>query len=285
MPELPEVETVVRDLRTELDGQRFRAIDIIAPKSVHGSQRQIEEALVGKKLKAVGRIGKSLYLDFGDYCLYIHLKMTGQLVWQHKRQIMAGGHPIINVGSELPNKYTRAVLYFSNSHSLYFNDVRRFGWIKLVDQAMLETARQKYGRDPLDPGFSGAVLAALLKGKQKSIIKAAIMDQSKLAGVGNIYADEALFASRLMPDRLVSTLSPTDWSALAKAIKAVLLLSIKHRGTSFSDYRDGRGEKGNFVNFLKVYGRKNADCLKCGTALIKTRLAGRGAIYCPHCQK
>ena len=285
MPELPEVETVVRDLRAELGGQIFRSIEIIQPKSVHGSQAEIMAAIGGKKLRAVGRIGKSLYLDFGRHFLYIHLKMTGQLVWKHNKEIVAGGHPIANVGAELPNKFTRAVLHFSNSHLLYFNDVRRFGWIKLVDQAALDEARAKYGRDPIEPGFNGPVLARLLKSKPKSIIKAAIMDQSRVAGIGNIYADEALFASGLRPDRAVASLTASDWSALAKAIKDVLQLSIKHRGTSFSDYRDGRGEKGNFMNFLKVYGRKNADCIDCGTALVKTRLAGRGTVYCPHCQK
>jgi formamidopyrimidine-DNA glycosylase len=199
--------------------------------------------------------------------------------------MVVGGHPIVGVGEALPNKFTRAIFTFSDGGQLFFNDVRKFGWLRLHGGEELKEKLARLGLEPLAGDLDGKRLALIMKNKAKSKIKQALLDQTKVVGIGNIYADESLWLSKIKPDRRVAEIKPKEWQALAEAIKKVLKLSIKYRGTSFSDYRDASGRKGNFVSKLKVYGRGGKDCFTCGRPLKKAKIGGRGTHWCDYCQR
>ena len=230
--------------------------------------------------------GKMLILSWsGDRYLLIHLKMTGQLVLRQPRKgLVVGGHPIKNVET-VPNKFTHVEIVFGSGLVLYFNDVRKFGWLKLVDADGLAKATAPYGPEPLDKLFSQSHWLELLKKKRNLSIKKALLDQSLVAGLGNIYVDEACFYTGIRPTRRISSLSRQQRLDLFRNVQKVLRLSIRQGGTSFNTYRQAHGGKGNFYKFLKVYGRVGQPCRSCGTLIKKIRHAGRGTQFCPHCQK
>jgi len=283
MPELPEVQTIASDLQVVLPKQILTSVKILWAKSLNVSALRLKKVLVGRPVKNVYRLGKSLIIDFGEQVLHIHLKMTGQLVWCSARLTLAGGHPIIGVGEELPNKFTRVVFNFE-AGQLFFNDVRKFGWIKLLSVESLSEYKKKLGLEPFGTEFTLKNFNNNLKRKSRSKIKAALLDQSIVVGLGNIYVDEVLFASKIRPEKLVGKLKLADYQNLFKNIQQILKLAIKHRGTSFSDYRDARGSKGKYLKYLKVYGRGGQPCLACGKNLEKQRIAGRGTHWCKNCQ-
>lgn len=290
MPELPEVETVRRDLEV-LVGQTLKNLKIITPKTASHPAAFFKAALLGKRVKEIGRRGKLLIVSFvsGEQLL-IHLKMTGQLIYEAPGRKIAGGHSERPgsyeeaVGGPLPNHHTRAILEFSRGR-LFFNDLRRFGYLKLVTQEELTLIIAKnYGPEPLEKEFSLAYLSASLK-RRKRNIKAVLLDQKVIAGLGNIYVDESLFAAGILPGRLAPSLKPQEIAKLHQAINRIIKQAINFRGTTFSDYVDSRGRRGNFSQKLMVYGRGQKSCLVCGRPLIKSKLAGRGTHYCPNCQK
>lgn len=283
MPELPEVETIIRDLTVHLVNKTIKQVSVTYPGSINQKPAKFIAHLEGQKIKNLSRRGKNIILQLATDYLVIHLKMTGQLVWRGGRTTLAGGHPIINVGQELPNKFTRVILKFA-AGTLYFNDVRKFGWVRIMTASELELYLQRLGVEPLGIDFTKDYLQTALAAKRIAI-KAALLDQSKIAGLGNIYVDEALWASGIAPTRPASSLSKPELKKLQQSIVAVLNLSISQRGTSFNNYRDGNGETGNNMKFLKVYGRANEACPKCRRPLKKFRLAGRGTHWCDHCQK
>ncbi len=283
MPELPEVETIIRDLTVHLVNKTIKQVSVIYPGSINQKPVKFIAHLEGQKIKNLSRRGKNIILQLTTDYLVIHLKMTGQLVWRGGQTTLAGGHPIINVGQELPNKFTRVILKFA-AGTLYFNDVRKFGWVRIMTALELELYLQRLGVEPLGIDFTKDYLQTALAAKRIAI-KAALLDQSKIAGLGNIYVDEALWASGIAPTRPANSLSKPELKKLQQAIVAVLNLSISQRGTSFNNYRDGNGEAGNNMKFLKVYGRANEACPKCRRPLKKFRLAGRGTHWCDHCQK
>ncbi len=295
MPELPEVETIARDLDGFLDGLTIIGFDIKNPLAGRENGQlnlplaTFRQRIVGQTVKAVRRRAKTIVLELDRDFLLIHLKMTGQLVYRSCHDAacdtVAGGHPIIGVGNELPNKFTRAVFAFAGGSHLYFNDVRRFGWLKLLtpqEQAAYESA---LGREPLGKDFTLDYFASSIGKKKNSTIKQAILEQKYFVGIGNIYADESLFAAKIKPGRKVSSLKDAEVGLLWQEVIKVLKLAIKHRGTSFNDYRDAKGDRGNFVKLLKAYGRAGQPCLTCGRPLSKTRIGGRGTVWCDHCQK
>jgi formamidopyrimidine-DNA glycosylase len=167
---------------------------------------------------------------------------------------------------------------------LYFNDQRKFGYLKIADAVEVARIKKEYGIEPLAKNFKRAALAKVIAGR-KTNIKAILLNQKLLAGVGNIYADEVLFLSGIRPNRSAVSLTPKEITALAKNLPLLLKKAIKHRGTTFNNYVDAHGRQGNFVNLLKVYGRVGRPCFRCGEAIKKTRVAGRGTNFCPHCQK
>ncbi|MDD2680991.1 MAG: bifunctional DNA-formamidopyrimidine glycosylase/DNA-(apurinic or apyrimidinic site) lyase [Patescibacteria group bacterium] len=293
MPELPEVETVRRDLEKYLIGASFQSIKIINFKNVAPRATFLAKFLKGKKIVALGRRGKLLIVDLSapDKHLLFHLKMTGQLIYEQSNKTLAGGHSLSDdsltkaVGGKLPNKYTRAIFDLDKNRHLYFNDIRKFGYIKLVSNDELrDILKNNYGPEPMDKEFSFDYLKELCQ-KRSAPIKAVILNQKLIAGLGNIYADEALFAAKIRPDRPAKSLKRSELLDLHNLIIIIIKQAIKARGTTFRNYVDARGKKGNFVNYLQVYQRQGQTCLVCGGIISKIKVAGRGTHYCPHCQK
>ncbi len=293
MPELPEVETVRRDLQKYIVGAGFRSVKIIDFKNVAPGAAFLAKFLPGKKVAAVRRRGKLLILDLADTDEYLllHLKMTGQLIFIGGDKKMAGGHSLSDasfaaaVGGELPNKFTRAYFEFDNGGCLFFNDLRKFGYIKLVDGKSLDKIlADNYGPEPLDRALDFHYLQAMLA-KRQAPIKAVILNQKLIAGLGNIYADESLFIAGIKPDRSASSLKSAEIEKLQAAMADIIKRAIKARGTTFRNFVDGQGRKGNFVAQLQVYQRQGQACPQCGRNLQKMKVAGRGTHYCQYCQK
>ena len=291
MPELPEVETIRRDLAVVLTGETICAVKILNPKTVFPSAAFFKKALVGQKVKGIRRRGKLLIFALPLNFLLVHLKMTGQLIYQNKKQKIAGGHSLkagfldSAVGGELPNKHTRVIIDFKNGGRLFFNDLRKFGYLKIVTADQLAVIlKNNYGPEPLTKEFYLVRFKEILKNK-KTKIKVLLLDQKRLAGLGNIYVDESLFAARVNPTRLAGSLKPGELEKLWSAINQVIKFAIKQRGTTFNNYRDSQGRRGNFSRFLKVYGRSGEACLVCGRPLSRIKIAGRGTHFCAHCQK
>ncbi|MDP3837260.1 MAG: bifunctional DNA-formamidopyrimidine glycosylase/DNA-(apurinic or apyrimidinic site) lyase [bacterium] len=296
MPELPEVETVRRDLEDYLVGASFTDVKFIDFKNVAPEATFLAKYLEKAKVTALRRKGKLLIFDLEkagdtDKHLLIHLKMTGQLVYQLGTQTKAGGHSLSEldtksaVGGDLPNKYTHAIFSFDSGGKLYFNDLRKFGYIKLSDTAELEkTLTANYGPEPLEKSFTLSWLTSILA-KRTAPVKAVILNQKLIAGLGNIYADEALFIAGINPGMKAHKIKPAKIEALHEAIVRVIKRAIKSRGTTFRNYVDGKGNKGSFIKFLQVYQRQKQPCLQCGETILKAKVAGRGTHYCPSCQK
>jgi len=298
MPELPEIETVRSDLSDRLLNYQIVKVDILAPKMVKPSVSFLEKKLIGQRIIALNRRGKLLIATLSGqrYYLLVHLKMTGQLIYQDKLRQIAGGHSLLNktitkdqtlknfVGGNLPNKYTRAIIKFRGGGQLFFNDLRCFGYLRLVSEEELATiVKNNYGPEPLTKEFTAAVFKKIIKRHLKNI-KATLLDQKVIAGLGNIYVDEVLWAAKINPHRPANSLKTSEIMALWRAIRTILKKAIKYRGTTFSDYVDSFGRRGGFAKFLKVYGRAHQACFNCGGQITKLKLAGRGTHYCPHCQ-
>jgi len=291
MPELPEVETIASDLDAKLRDRKIISLDLLSPKSVKNTPLFFKQNLIGFSFKGISRRGKLLIFKLKNNYLLIHLKMTGQLIYKDKKTVVAGGHSLSkasladNVGGELPNKHTRVIINFQNGAELFFNDLRRFGYLKIVTEEELQKIlKNNYGPEPLTKDFSAKYLEELFK-KRKTKIKALLLDQKLVAGLGNIYVDEALFAAGIRPGRIASSLRTAEIKKLFLVTNSLIKQAIKHRGTTFSDYVDSKGQKGNFSKYLKVYGRKNENCVNCGLPITRIKLAGRGTHYCQNCQK
>jgi len=293
MPELPEVETVRRDLAANLLGKKIKKVTVLNPGTVGKNPDDFIKSLSGSFFVSVSRRGKLLIfkLKKTDAYLLVHLKMTGQLIYLSDKSTVSGGHSLSShsfekaVGGELPNKYTRVIITFADKSTLFFNDLRKFGYMKLANQTELDAFILKnYGPEPLDKNF---VLADFITGlkKRHRNIKSVLLDQKIVAGLGNIYVDEVLFAAGVRPMRLASEITKPEATKIYQEIIKILTLAISHRGTTFSNYVDSQGKRGNFSTMLKVYGRAKEKCFKCSSAIIKTKIAGRGTHYCPHCQK
>lgn len=272
MPELPEVETVRRDMETLLGGVAIRDVEVIGVSSVVGPAVTFRKKLAGARFISFGRRGKLLLfgldLKKGDQAtLAVHLRMTGQ--WIH-----GAGHA---------GPLTRVVLQLDDGNRIHFNDQRRFGRLEILDEAGLVRVLSRFGPEPLDDSFTPEVLAPLVK--RRRALKALLLDQQTVAGIGNIYADEILFRAGIRPQRLGVSLKAKDVEVLHRAIRNILKKAVQFRGTSFSDYRDGKGEKGDFEKRLKVYGREAEPCRVCGSRIQLTQCAGRSTRYCGKCQK
>jgi formamidopyrimidine-DNA glycosylase len=289
MPELPEVETIRRDLSEKIVGVPIVSVELKDKKL--GEAKNFAKFLVGKKISAVERIGKLLILKISAaQYLLIHLKMTGQLVFEDKEELIAGGHPFAEgnvleeIGGKLPNKYTRFILNFSGDKKLFFNDTRRFGYVKLVDNNELAAIKTRFGIEPLQNNFTLANLKKVFANRRVPI-KSILMNQQKISGIGNIYASEILFAARVKPTRLAESLTAQEISKIFQASKTILKNAIKHRGTTFSDYVDASGKKGGFSKLLKVYEREGDSCRVCGGKIENMKISGRSTYFCPKCQK
>lgn len=286
MPELPEVETVRRDLQRLLRGQRVKNVHVSKDKIVRGSTRLFKRNLTGLLVQGVKRRGKLLiFLMNDDQFLLVHMKMTGQLIYQSERTLVGGGHGQPRVKrDELPNKYTHVVVVFGDGARLYFNDMRQFGYMRLVNTEQLEQIVARFGVEPLSQAFTPDKLRQLVRGR-KTALKNVLLDQQGVAGLGNIYVDESCFLAGVRPMRRANKVTDREVVKLHRAVIDVLKKSIAARGTTFNSFRDGLGGEGKFVKRLKVYGRAGQPCVRCQTILKRVKVGGRGTVYCPVCQK
>ena len=288
MPELPEVETIRRGLETLIVGKTVSATENYgSEKSFPNPAADVRRFLIGAHITGVRRRAKVLLIDLSsEYTLVCHLKMTGQIIVISDHARWGAGHPSDSFVRQLPDNTTRQRIDFTDGTHLYFNDLRKFGWMKLYPTAVVPDIAfmQKVGPEPLDDSFTGEVLYARLQRRKNTSIKAAILDQTVLAGVGNIYADESLWAAKIHPATLVKNIPRSKVDTLCTEIRAVMNLSIEKGGSTDKNYVNAEGKKGSYLSFAKVFRREGEPCPRCGTTIIKTRVAGRGTHLCPHCR-
>jgi len=331
VPELPEVEVIRRGLQAVLPGKVISAVTVFEARSFPDYCVSVEDRLTGAEIEAVSRRGKMLMFQLvarggTSEFLLAHLRMTGQLIYRESEAdniaeandpvvgdsatsslSFAGGFPSQSLVSQLPDKTTRVIIEFSDNSHLYFNDQRKFGYLKLVTPEELETEDflVRLGPEPLDSDFTWQKLRLALsglKGSQSAShqsaggrlpvrqsttnIKAALLDQSKVAGIGNIYADESLFRAGIDPRRSVVSITPAEYRRLLAGIRECLVLSIESGGSTARNYVDSKGLRGEFLDLhAAVYGKSGEPCPRCGQPIIKIRLAGRGTHFCEHCQR
>jgi formamidopyrimidine-DNA glycosylase len=291
MPELPEVETVRRGLSRLIEGLVISNVSTDNLKSFPNADADVRKFLIGAEIIKVSRRAKVLLIELSTkYSLLIHLKMTGQLVYRNDRdgeQNFGAGHPNSSLIGELPDKSTRVIFTLSNGATLYFNDQRKFGWVRLVPTAEIPMIDffKRVGPEPLSDDFTWSVMRERLQRRKNTNIKAALLDQSVIAGVGNIYADESLWGAKIHPATLVKNVSDAKIKALHKALRDVLQLSIDKGGSTDQHYVDAEGKRGKYLTFANVFRREGKPCPRCGTIIEKSRVAGRGTHTCPHCQK
>lgn len=284
MPELPEVETIRKGLAPKLMGVVIRQVEIKAEQSFQGNP----DLVLGAKVIGLERFGKLMVWKLSNGLnLAIHLKMTGQLIWRSlkSKETVMGGHPEAAYLEEYPNKHTRVIFHFPDS-KVYFNDLRRFGFIKvLADNELKELAFiQKLGLEPFHPQFTEAYLAKHAIRHPRLTIKAFLLDQAIVAGLGNIYVDESLFKAGIKPTRLVGSITAPEWSKLVPATKATLETALKHNGSTEKDYRTAIGEKGTFLQVANVYRKTGLPCKICGNPILRSKVAGRSSHFCAICQ-
>lgn len=288
MPELPEVETVRLGLARLLPGRQVSAVDFDWPKSFPNADTDVRQYLVGAQVTAVKRRAKVLLIELSsEYSLVIHLKMTGQLVFRGDTEQFGAGHPNQSLVGELPDKSTRVTLRFHDGSELFFNDQRKFGWVRLMPtlEVMNLDFFQKVGPEPLAADFTWQQLRDRLQRRPNTNIKAALLDQTVVAGIGNIYADESLWGARLHPNTLVKHLKPRQFQTLYEELVFVLTLAIEKGGSTDKNYVNAEGKRGSYLSFARVFRREGQPCPRCGTIIVKTRVAGRGTHTCPQCQK
>ena len=288
MPELPEVETVRVGLQGLLPGRKIASETHDWPKGFPNSPHDVAAFLIGAHIAQVRRRAKVLLIDLDTkYTLVIHLKMTGQLVFRSDAAAFGAGHPNYSLVGELPDKSTRVTLTFTDGSRLFFNDQRKFGWMRLMPTAEVENLDffKKVGPEPLAADFSAAQFAERLNRRAKSGVKAVLLDQTVVAGIGNIYADESLWAAKIHPETAVKDIPAAKTKKLFEGLQAVLRLSIEKGGSTDRNYVDHEGKRGSYLTFANVFRRESKPCPRCGTEIIKLRVAGRGTHICPHCQQ
>jgi formamidopyrimidine-DNA glycosylase len=287
MPELPEVETVRRGLSELIIGKTILSESHDTEKGFPNAPADVSNFLVGATIAGVHRRAKVLMIELdNEYSLIIHLKMTGQLVYVDPTTRFGAGHPNDSLVNTLPDKSTRVSLNFTDGSTLFFNDQRKFGWVRLLPTIEIPNISfmQKVGPEPLAEDFTAQQFAERFKRRAKTSIKAAILDQSVIAGVGNIYADESLWGAKIHPQRLVGSITPEEYDALYTDLRAVMNLSIEKGGSSNRNYVNAEGKRGSYMDFARVFRREGLACPRCGTTIEKLRVAGRGTHICPHCQ-
>ncbi len=290
MPELPEVETVRRGLEGLIIDRTIEAVNFDWPKSFPNTVDDVDQFLIGSTVVALRRRAKVLIVDLSSgYSLVIHLKMTGQVVFvpvKGQDGRFGAGHPNESLINSLPDKSTRVELTFRDGSKLFFNDQRKFGWMKLLPTAEVFEMPffKSVGPEPLEEAFTSDVFASVIKRRANTSVKAALLDQTVLAGVGNIYADESLWAAGIHPDRRVKSLSRKQLDLLHKELIAVLKLSIEKGGSTNRNYVNAEGKKGSYMAFANVFRREGQACNTCGNTIEKIRVAGRGTHTCPSCQ-
>ena len=289
MPELPEVETIRRGLELGITSQVISNVEVMWEKSFSVPPGLMKQVVIGAKIKKLDRRAKVLLIHLNNgYSLMIHLKMTGQMVLQKSDgERFAGGHPTESMKNPLPDRSTKVIFELESGDKLFFNDFRKFGWIKLVETAEIERDALigRLGPEPMSDDFTITGFKAQLDRHKRASIKPTILDQSTVSGVGNIYADESLHLAKIHPERLSGELTPTEVKRLYSAIREIIGSGIEHGGTSFTSYVNALGGKGDYLDHARVFRKEGTPCPVCGTEIVKTKVAGRGTHFCPKCQK
>jgi formamidopyrimidine-DNA glycosylase len=274
MPELPETETIARDLDAEVRGATITGVHVHRADVLREMDaRELARRATGARIERAWRRAKLVVLDLstGDR-LVVQPRFTGGV--------------LVDAGQldEREHRFLRVTLDLDDGRRLHYRDIRCLGTVALMGAERFAAYAGALGTEPLDPAFSAAHLSELVRGSRQAV-KKLLMDQRRLVGVGNIYANEALWRARIHPGRAGGSLSAAEVRRLRDAVVGVLEESIRFRGTSFRDYVDGRGERGSFVERLAAYGRAGEPCLRCGRALENTHeIDGRQTVFCPHCQ-
>ena len=287
MPELPEVETIKRGLVELIIGKKIKTIAVLdSPKSLRASKNDLDAFVINHKISNINRRGKALIITLdSDYVFLAHLRMTGQLVYREKDFNFGAGHPNDSLIGNLPDKTTRIIIEFTDDSKLFFNDQRKFGYFKLMpkDEVENDSFIKKLGPEPLDTNKSiTEQFIKRIRKRNNSLVKAAILDQSVIAGIGNIYADEALFLAKVHPASKVKDLTDDELVSILESAIKVMKLSIKLGGSTDKNYIDAKGNRGTYLNFANVFRREGQPCKNHPDVLIeKIRVAGRGTHICP----
>jgi formamidopyrimidine-DNA glycosylase len=287
MPELPEVETVARQLEPELEGRRIELLEVLDGRwSRPVPPEALSEAVSGSTIEGLGRRGKYLLLALdGGRTLVMHLRMTGNLVLVEGEEMLdpSEGRRLYEGERSTSTRHLRARFVLEDGREVWFTDPRRFGEAFLIDDADLEQRFERLGIEPLSPEFTPEALGEMAAGRTVPL-KSFLLDQSGLAGVGNIYADEALFRARLHPLSPAGSMRPEHHAALRDAVVAALEAGIDAGGSSIDDYRDGRGEKGAMQEKFLVHTREGELCPRCDGEIVRIVIGGRSTYFCPSCQ-
>lgn len=273
MPELPEVENITRGLKELVIGKTITNVDLLYAGVVKNIDAEsFVSAVHGKKIQDIKRQGKFILFYFSEDVMEVHLRMTGTFLFFPD--------------SVKPGPYARAIFTFRGDEELHFQDIRKFGTFRLWEKKLLEQSPAfSLGPDPLDDDFCYLQFKKILEQKPKSQLKSFLLNQKNIAGLGNIYVDEALHEAKIHPARKIVSLDNNDKKVLFESIVSIINQSIKYRGTSFSDYRDLQGQSGTFQKHLKVYKKENTPCFHCGHLLQRIKIAGRGTYFCACCQR
>lgn len=272
MPELPEVETVVREIRPKIIGKKFWKVECLNESTFLPESAVFEDILPGKSIEKVTRKGKYIVIDLsGRWVMVVHLRMTGMLLFKPSKRL---------------EKFVRGVFTFSDATRLYYSDIRKFGkiWLYKKSDYLFKTGMSKLGVDPIVEKFDLKLLESLYL-NQKGILKNRLLDQTIITGIGNIYADEICFRIGLHPSTRVEKLNKKDVENLHEAILHCLEEGIAHNGTTIADFVGTKGDAGKHQQYLQIYGRTGDPCYVCSTKITKTRVAGRGTYFCIKCQK
>jgi len=288
MPELPEVETIRVGLAKLLPGRVIKDVSHDWQKSFPNAPSDVARFMIGASTEKIKRRAKVLIIDLSKgHSLVIHLKMTGQLVFRSDTKSFGAGHPNKSLIETLPDKSTRVIIDFTDGSKLFFNDQRKFGWMRLLPTLEVPEIdfMKTVGPEPLEDDFTVDRFMQRLKTRKNSPIKAVLLDQTVLAGVGNIYADESLFEAKIHPAAKVSSIPKTKQVTLYNALRKVLQLSIDKGGSTDRNFVDADGKPGSYLSFAQVFRRQGQPCPRCGTEIIKIRVAGRGTHVCPREQR
>ena len=273
MPELPEVETIKRVLEPQLFDRTIREVFLNRPEIIgYPSAELFQSGVTGARISGMDRRGKFLLICLGGKRIVLHLRMTGRLL------LVPSGFP--------EEKHTHIVFSLNGKTELRFIDPRRFGRFWLIGNGEEDTKSgvHKLGPEPFDPALDGASLQSSCGGRKRAV-KECLLDQGVLAGIGNIYADEILFTSKIRPDRAANSLTAAEWKRLAETIPERLSYFIEKNAVAPAEYLAGNGTEYRNTPFLQVYGHEGAPCPHCGTPLRRVVIAGRSSVFCPHCQK
>jgi len=282
VPELPEVETVRRKLEKKIVGRQIIKVKVLEEKQFFGDP----EAIIGRKIKSLWRRAKILVIDIDGLSLLVHLKMTGQIIYLSKgKGLVSVGHPLPFSTDQLPNKTTRIIIDLDDGGKIFFNDLRKFGWLKLLTQKEVKKELSKFGPEPLKKAFTQKYLANKL-GQTKREVKTVLLDQSVIAGIGNIYANEVLFRAGINPRRQANSLSDREITKLYQAIRKILSKAIDYGGTSAADqaYVQPDASPGQYQEKLRVYQRDGQKCYRCGGIIKRFKQGSRSTFWCPGCQ-